>query len=325
MSGRAENKQKSIDRMRAILQDKPEYLTGFYNSLLTPREYLTAQNYTLTVLRFMKYINTFDLSAFTEDNIDSYTLSLKGRKKNECSDSAKATAYYALSKFGEYLLKRKLISENPVKNIDRIAIKDTPEKIAMNPDELKKVLQNIKSNTLGNVRQKGRRKPWISRNYAIMTLLMTTGMRVTALTEINLSDYNCENKTLTVVDKRRTHIDYILEDGTVAALNEWIRERDKIMNGSVGEALFISNRKSRMTSKAVRDLVSIYTQDLDKHITPHKFRSSFATNLYEQTGDIYLVQEAMKHRRPDTTEKYIKSHKNQSLDAGNMMRKLLES
>lgn len=65
------------------------------------------------------------------------------------------------------------------------------------------------------------------------------------------------------------------------------------------------NRRTRITDKSVRDLVKAYTADFEKHITPHKFRSTFATLLYDQTGDIAYVQQLMNHSRPDTTQRYI--------------------
>lgn len=324
IKGRVENKQKSIERMRGILSDKPDYLNGFYNSLLNPREYLTAQNYTLTVIRFMEYLKSYDLSGFNESNIDCFILSLKGRDGGECSDSFKSTTRAALNKFGQYLVRQKLIEENPVDNIDTIPVKDTPDKISMTPEELRTVLKRVVDNDLGTVTERGRRKKWITRNYAILTLLITTGMRITALTEINVEDYNAENKTLDIIDKRRTPLHYELEKGTYEAIEEWLKVREKFLKNKQCDALFISNRRERITSKTIRDMVSIYTEGMNKHITPHKFRSSFVTNSYEATGDIYMAQKAVGHSRVDTTERYIVS-KVSNKSGADIMRKLLDS
>ena len=61
-----------------------------------------------------------------------------------------------------------------------------------------------------------------------------------------------------------------------------------------------------------------------KHITPHKLRASFATNLYNQTGDIRLVQEAMNHAKIATTELYIQSDGRNRKKAADIMSQLLK-
>lgn len=309
--------------MKGILSNKPDYLNGFYNSLLNPREYLTAQNYTLTVIRFMEYLKSYELSGFNENNIDEFLLSLKGRDGGECSDSFKQVTRSALNKFGQYLVRQKLIQENPVGNVDTISVKDVHRQVSMTPEELKSVLQKVIDNDFKEMKR-DRRKKWISRNYAILTLLTTTGMRVNALTEINMEDYDSVNKKLIVTDKRRTTIPYELEKGTYEAIEKWIIDREKFLKGKSCNALFISNRRERITSKAIRDLVSVYTADLDKHISPHKFRSSFVTNFYEATGDIYLAQKVVGHSRIETTERYIASKVSNKTGA-DVTRKLLDS
>ena len=73
-------------------------------------------------------------------------------------------------------------------------------------------------------------------------------------------------------------------------------------------ALFLSNRNNRMTSNTINYLIKKYTTGIkDKPISPHKLRASFATNLYEATGDIQLVQEAMNHSDVSTTQLYVQS------------------
>ena len=60
-----------------------------------------------------------------------------------------------------------------------------------------------------------------------------------------------------------------------------------------------------MTTQAVRDLVAKYTKGItDKHITPHKLRSTCATNIYEKTGDIYLVADVLGHSNLANTRRY---------------------
>ena len=314
MKGREEHKYKSESKMRSLLRDKPQYFTGYYNGLFNSCEYLTAQNYTMTAVRFLNYLkeNGFIKSvedcseAMTIDNINSYLSSLRGRDGGYSSDSAKATAYTALKSFADYLLSRRVIAENPFDcGIKRVSVKDPHKQVAMTAAELKKVVNRINDNSIGTKRANARREAWKERNRAIFTLLMVTGIRVTALTELNMEDIFWDQKIIRVTDKRRNTYEYELDDDTMEVLKDWSIKRNELLAKRECNALFISNRRTRITDKSVRDLVKAYTADFEKHITPHKFRSTYATLLYEKTGDIAYVQQNMHHSRVDTTQMYI--------------------
>ena len=71
-------------------------------------------------------------------------------------------------------------------------------------------------------------------------------------------------------------------------------------------ALFLSMQRKRISVRAVEDLVHKYTVQVtpNKHITPHKLRSTYGTNLYKETGDIYLVADVLGHKDINTTKKH---------------------
>lgn len=314
MKGREEHKHKSEEKMRELLKTKPQYFTGYYNSLFNSCEYLTAQNYTRSAVRFMKYLETNGFissieecrDAMTIDNVNSYLSSLQGRDGGYCSDSAKATTYTALKSFANYLLSRRLISESPFDlGIKRASVKDPHKQTVLTAAELRKVVDRINDNSVGTKRANSRRVNWKERNLAIFTLLMVTGIRVTALTELNMEDIFWDQNVIRVTDKRRNTFEYELDDDTMSILKDWSVKRSELLVERECNALFISNRRSRITDKSVRDLVKTYTVGFEKHITPHKFRSTYATLLYEKTGDIAYVQQNMHHSRVDTTQRYI--------------------
>ena len=332
MKGREEHKYKSESKMRELLGAKPQYLTGYYNGLFNSCEYLTAQKYTLTAIRYMNYLkdNGFIESiedcegAMTIDNVNSYLSGLRGRDGGYCSDSAKATSYTALKSFASYLLSRRLIAENPFDcGIKRVSVKDPHKQVALTAAELKSVVDRINNNSIGTKRANARRENWKERNLAIFTLLMVTGIRVTALTELNMEDIYWEQKVIRVTDKRRNTFEYELDDETMSILKDWVTKREELLAKRECNALFISNRRSRITDKSVRDLVKSYTGDFEKHITPHKFRSTYATLLYEKTGDIAYVQQNMHHSRVDTTQRYI-VQKPVNAEAAKFMNSLLK-
>ena len=71
-------------------------------------------------------------------------------------------------------------------------------------------------------------------------------------------------------------------------------------------ALFLSSQRKRISVRTVEDLVKKYSTQVtpNKHITPHKLRSTYGTNLYKETGDIYLVADVLGHKDVNTTKKH---------------------
>ena len=101
-------------------------------------------------------------------------------------------------------------------------------------------------------------------------------------------------------------------------------DRIKFLRDENELALFISNRGTRMDQRSIDRVVSKYAQDIEgKHITPHKLRATYGTQLYASTNDLYFVQSCMGHSNPKTTELYIRGQKDSSRKtASDIMSKL---
>ena len=92
---------------------------------------------------------------------------------------------------------------------------------------------------------------------------------------------------------------------TINYLKDWCLTREELLKGfEETEALFISNRRIRISTQAIRKLLAKYTSNIDKHITPHKMRSTFATNVYSATGDSYATANALGHTSTSSTKRY---------------------
>ena len=87
--------------------------------------------------------------------------------------------------------------------------------------------------------------------------------------------------------------------------NIWLKEKETPVKGHEN-ALFLSNRNSRITVRSVEILVKKYAGIATplKKITPHKLRSTYGTSLYRETGDIYLVADVLGHHDVNTTKKH---------------------
>ena len=168
-----------------------------------------------------------------------------------------------------------------------------------------------------------RREP--SQDKLIIYLFMTTGMRKTALTEINLEDIDIEMHTLQVIDKGNKHHTYYLSDDVIKDLKEWLIDREKMLNGRSSSALFISDNGGRLTGNAVTKIVQKYSEGgIGFKISPHKFRSGFCSILYEEKHDIEFVRRSVGHSQTRTTQRYIVTNNNERKEASEIIGNLLK-
>lgn len=131
-------------------------------------------------------------------------------------------------------------------------------------------------------------------------------MRETALCEIDINRIDFKNRILTVTDKENKVNSYEMTPVLIQAYINWISCRKEMMNDKENDALFISNRRERMSSRAIIDLVRKYSYEaLGKEISPHRLRAAYANMLLKKTGDIHFVSRAMKHANVQTTQIYV--------------------
>jgi integrase/recombinase XerC len=145
------------------------------------------------------------------------------------------------------------------------------------------------------------------RDTAIAYLLLSTGLRVSECAELDVDDIDLNNHCVRVVRKGGDEALVYFSDEAADYLERYLDERNNMSGLKDGEkALFISSQKRRMSVRSIEIMIKKYAQRSVpmKHITPHKLRSTFATNLYNQTGDIYLVAETLGHKDVSTTKEH---------------------
>ena len=248
------------------------------------------------------------------------TVDSKGNVK-ETSFSYRKQIHSILNSFFEYLRKKKIITENPMDCIERPTSRDVVKRVPLDVDHLNCILESVDKADVGI-----RCKKWKIRDKAILTLFMMTGIRRAALTEINLEDLNFTLKTITVIDKRhKTHI-YKMNNQLETALRDWIEDRGQKIADIKTDALFISEKKKRISEEAVRDVVKKYSRvalGREREISPHKLRGAFCTILYEQTKDIEFVRRAVGHNNIETTQRYIVDDNRAKDEAAYIMENIL--
>ena len=316
MSGRLENKIKTEQKILEKIAEYPDYMKRFYFSI-SMKTHNTKERYIENVIRFLNVygegktvtldmlncVDSFVILKYISD-ISYYT---KNGKAEELSSAAKACNLSCLSSFFRFLKTNSMIDKNPFDGgaIDRPKPQEK-EIIFLTADEVREVEKAVLDG-VGSSRSVSRQKNWKYRDFCLFWLPVVNGIRVGALSEININDIDFNDKSITVIEKgdKRTRIYF--DDKAALYLKLWIEQRKEILAGHDTDALFISNQKSRITVMSIERLIEKYTEGaIGRHISPHKLRATFATNLYGKTRDIELTSKALHHKSTVPTQKYVK-------------------
>ena len=145
------------------------------------------------------------------------------------------------------------------------------------------------------------------RDTAILVLFLGTGIRISELVGLNNEDINFKDNSFIVTRKGGSKSILFFDDDVADALARYIsyKEETDLMDID-GGALFLSSQKRRITVRAVENLVEKYAKIVSplKKISPHKLRSTYGTQLYKATGDIYIVADVLGHKDVNTTRKH---------------------
>lgn len=324
MSGRYEKEMAFENKTKLKLQNEPAVLTEYYYSLIgSGKSYATAYNYICYVLNFLKY--TFKRN-YSEDfylevkstDINKYISSLRIKRSKgksvRTSDSLKTIHWSALNSFFQFLVPE-YIDDNPVTNTQRPKMKDNPSVTYLTEEEIKNILNYVEENA---------QEKFKNRDLCLLKLGFTTGLRVSAIVNIDIDDIDFRHNQIKVTEKGDRDEYIMFGEQLKAQLKSWIKDRKRYFNNCESNALFISQKKTRLSTDMVGKLISKYAKNVtDKHVTPHVMRHSCATNLYEKTGDIYLCASQLNHKNVSTTQRYAEISKSRKMEATNILDNLI--
>ena len=312
MNGHEEVERKKNEKINCFLRsnnDKP-YLLSFKNYMGTNVALNTKYNYIRYVAKFMDWSN----KKVEDLTLDDYTgfMSLYEDKVA----SHQIIVYSALKKFSSYLVASGRNMSHPMQYVPRPKFTEKIETIEkrehgwMNKREIKRYIDTVEAGARSE-RAKNRQENWKERDVFIILLFLNTGIRCAALCKLDVNSIDIVNKKLLVIDKGDKTKDFDLSDDLMFYAVQWLNKREELLNGAKEDALFISNRRERITYASVWNLVKKYAENIeDKNITPHKLRATYGTALYDSTKDVYFVQHMMGHSNPKTTEMYIRGQVN---------------
>ena len=306
MSGRIENENRIKSKIEEKLDTLPAIFTAFYHYLeADDKSYITMKHYIEYVSDFMDTVvkgeNKNDFyKDVTVPEIREYIVSLRRRIENgkevKNSDSNQATRWSALNAFFNFLVMDNYLSINPMTKTKRPKNRTEKAVVFLEETEIDSILDKIREES----------KPqFVNRDLAMIALGIGTGIRVGALVQINVEDIDFKNNTIHVVEKGNKERYLSFGTNTRNILSAWLIDRNTYFSDADTNALFISQWRQRLTTEGVRKFIKKYADGINgKHITPHKMRSSAATNMAKAGVDIQTIANILGHQSVTTTQRY---------------------
>lgn len=324
MSGRYDQEKNFERKIEMRLCGAPSILTEYYYHLTgSGKSYTTTYRYINSVLMFLNFTfkegcNEQFYLQVKPVHINKYITSLRTKNVNgkieRTSDSFRSVQWSALNSFFQFLIPE-YIDSNPVDNTKRPKMKDNPSVTYLTSEEISKLLNNVANNAPDSTK---------NRDLCILKLGFCTGLRVSAIVQIDIDDIDFQSNQIRVTEKGDYDNYIMFGDNLKQQLLLWIKDREKYFGNIGSNALFISREKKRITDMTVSRIIKKYSQGVtEKKITPHVMRHSCATNLYEQTGDIYLCARQLNHKNVSTTQRYAEISKEKQKMAANVLDSLI--
>jgi len=329
------HEQTRIDqtiRLREVLKTLPPFAKDYFRAIEPKSSSRTRINYAYDVRIFFHFlmennpvykdytIDQFkarDLEKLEPVDIEEYLSFLTYYEKDgqvfQNHAEGKARKLATLNTFFGYFHKKEMIQKNAPSVVDVPRIKEK-NIIRMDANEVAQLIDNIESGEKLSKTQKVWHNKNKLRDLAIVVTLLGTGVRVTELVGLDISDLDFDNGAMRVIRKGGNEDIVYFGEEAEEMLRNYLDER-LTMEPEPGHenALFISQKNTRITVRSVERLVKKYASTATaKKITPHKLRSTYGTALYQETGDIYLVADVLGHKNVNTTRKHYAAMKEEN-------------
>ncbi|EOR84911.1 site-specific tyrosine recombinase XerD [Latilactobacillus sakei] len=254
----------------------------------------TRQSYRQDLKQYQQFLVSQKLTSFTEDRFIVLGF-LQAQTTAKKAQSSITRSISTLRKFYQYLAREGRIQKDPMLQID------SPKQgrhlpAVLSSEEIERLLKTPDTST-----------PLGLRDRAILEVLYATGLRVSELVHLKLTDLHLSLgliQTLGKGDKER-----IIPIGDVAVdwINQYLeRSRNRLTKGKDSPYLFVNFHGNGLTRQGIWKNLKVIVQaaGIDKDVTPHTLRHSFATVLLENGADLRIVQELLGHSDISTTQIY---------------------
>ncbi len=263
----------------------------------------TLQSYNRDIKLYCNYLDAhnMDVVKANEEELSTYLDSLK---ENGKAVSTVSRNLASLRSFYQYLHRTKVISDDPTLNLESPKIERKLPKV-LSSEQVELLLEQPKCVDLKGYRDK-----------AMLELVYATGIRVTELISLNMSDIDLENGYIKCIGKNKERV---IPIGSLAvnALKEYVdKSRSILLKDENDQALFVNVNGHRLTRQGFWKIIKQYkTQaNIDVDITPHTLRHSFAVHLLENGAELRAIQEMLGHSDISSTQVYAQIEQNRIKD-----------
>lgn len=341
------NEQDKINtlKMREVLDTLPRFLRQYFRGIEPTTSARTRLGYAYDLRVFFEYLHNenpvlskIDIKDYKVDvlenlereDLEEYLeyLSLYEKSDKEITNEAqgKKRKMSALRSMYTYFYKSEMISRNTAELINMPKLHEN-EIIRLEPNEVALLLDQVEAGDKLTKSQLKYHEKTKVRDVALLTLLLGTGIRVSECVGLDFEDVDFDNNGLSIHRKGGYNTVVYFPDEVRDALLDYLEQRKHVVACEGSEnALFLSLQNKRITVRAVENLVKKYARNVTtlKKITPHKLRSTFGTNLYRESGDIYLVADVLGHKDVNTTRKHYAAQEDENRRRAARMVKLRE-
>lgn len=313
---------ETIDNL--LINELPPFCCDYFLAIDSQTSTLTRLNYAHDLKIFFyflqnkkfngnKKIQEFvltDLELVTSNDIEYFLSFLShyryGGRDHSCNDRAKARKLSSVRAMFKYFFNKGFIS---VDNSAKVATPKIHEKpiIRLDANEVFDIIDTAESGSGLTAHQIAYHQKNKVRDTAILMLFLGTGIRISELVGINNGDLNFKDNSFIVTRKGGSKSILYFDDEVASALSRYLEQKENLsQNANESNALFLSSQMKRITVRAVENLVKKYAKIVSplKKISPHKLRSTYGTQLYKATGDIYIVADVLGHKDVNTTRKH---------------------
>ena len=317
--------RNNMRKLNDMLIELPQFCSIFFIGIQDTTTPLTRLNYAVDLKTFFTYLVTYETQFYNKpiksitisdiDEIDSHTIerymayiSYYDKENGTVitnGEKGKLRKLSSLRAFLKYFFNKDMLRANVATKVNSPKLHDKPI-IRLEPQETEELLYSCNTLSGFSEHQKKYNEKFKIRDSAIISLFLTTGIRVSECVGLNVDDINFNLNSFRVTRKGGNQVILYFGEETADILKQYLQYRETLNVPKEEQALFISSQNKRMMVRTVQYLVKKYAKVATplKNITPHKLRSTYGTNLYNETKDIYIVAEVLGHKDVNTTKKH---------------------
>ena len=337
-------RERSILKIRQMLETMPDYVRAYIRGISQNHMETTQLAYLVDIRTFLEWLvranpalesrqtDPSDLSVVTlsvleslkAEDFEEYLTSLDlyedeletGKVKRKNGVRSKRRKFSALRSFYDYLFKNDKIALNPILKVampDSRALK-RHHVTALEANETAALVDAVESGASLSKGAASHHEKYRYRDLAIVTLMLSTGIRVSECVGLDFDHIDLEEMKMTVVRKGGFSDEVYFNEETLTALRDYL-ENDRLKTtakeGSE-RALFLSNRRQRIAVRTIEELVAKYAKGTisGKHVKVHSLRSSLASSLINEDGvPLTTVKDILGHASVQTTQMYVEESK----------------